>query len=77
MLVQPITHGSYSSWIDVVDAPRSFGDFSDQTRSLEHLEVLRHGRAAYRQAMRNVTNCSGPLRDALKDLASRRVPKGG
>jgi hypothetical protein len=73
MLVQPVTHGAHSSWIDVVDPTRSCGDFPDQASLLEHLQMLRHGRAAYRQALREITHGSGSLGDALKDLASGRV----
>jgi len=73
MLVQPISHCSYSARIDVVDAPGSFSDFSNQSRFLKHLEVLRHGRAAYRQAAREITYRPRPVGEALKDLASRRV----
>ncbi len=71
MFVQPIAHGANSPRIDVVDAPRSFSDFSNQTGFLQHLQMLRHCRAAYRYAACEITDGPRPLSDAPEDLAPR------
>lgn len=73
MLVQPLAHCSDSPRINVVDAPRSFSNLSNQARFLQHLKMLRNRRSAYRQAAREITDRPRPFCEALEDFAPSGV----
>src|SRR5579862_4717614 len=77
VLVQPFTHGTYPSRIDVVDTLCAFGHLSNKTSLLQYLEVLRYGRSTNGHTAGEFANSPGPLGNTLEDFTARRIPKGG
>ena len=63
--------------LDVTIVNVALPSIQDEAGGLEHLEVLRDGRAADRHVGRERADRGGPVGQALEDRAARRVPQGG
>src|SRR4029450_8088917 len=61
--------------VELVDATGADGAVDHQPGLLQHLEMLRDGRPADRQPVRELADRLRTLGQTLEDLASRRVPK--
>jgi hypothetical protein len=62
--------------VELIDPAVADLSVNDQSRLLEHLEVLRDGGSAHWQLARQIHDGTGPIGEAFEDRAPRRIAKG-
>src|SRR5690606_17031389 len=62
--------------VDVVVAQRALGPVRHETGILQHLEVLRYRRAAYRHVSRDLADGARPGAEVLEHFTAGRIRKG-
>src|SRR5215471_19024302 len=72
-LIEPFAQRAETLRIDRIDPARALGAIRDQARFLEHAQMLRHRRPAYRQAVRDLADRFRAGAQLLKHAPPRRI----
>ena len=73
MIFKPIAHRANSSWVKPIDPLCTVSSLSDESRLLEHFQMLRHRRTAHRHLAGDLPHWTRLLCDALEDREPGRI----
>src|SRR6516164_5492516 len=72
-LIEPFAQRAETLRIDRINPARAFGAIRHQAGFLEHAQMLRHRRPAYRQAVRDLADRFRARTELLKNPPPRRI----